>query len=101
VIATQSWSKRAVAKMSSDAQSDDDYAWVNYFCSLKGNEFFCQVDEDYMHDGFNLVGLNTQVPYYDFALDVVLDVDFDGELGYRGVVFELTLFDSLIFKIPI
>jgi preprotein translocase subunit Sec63 len=31
---------------SSDFQSDstdDDYAWIPWFCSLKGNEFFCEV----------------------------------------------------------
>lgn len=32
---------------SSDAGPNEDeeeeYAWVSYFCSLKGNEFFCQV----------------------------------------------------------
>ena len=27
----------------SDFQSDDDYAWIPWYCSLKGNEFFCEV----------------------------------------------------------
>jgi casein kinase II subunit beta len=50
-------------------------SWVSWFCSLKGNEFFCEVDEDYIQDDFNLSGLPSQVPYYDYALELLLDAD--------------------------
>ena len=43
--------------------SDEDVAsWVSWFCSLKGNEFFCEVEEDFISDDFNLSGLSSQVP---------------------------------------
>jgi hypothetical protein len=57
------------------SQSEEDVSWVTWFCALKGNEFFVEVDEDYIRDDFNLTGLTNQVPYYDYALDLILDVD--------------------------
>ncbi|KAL5569700.1 hypothetical protein UlMin_026275 [Ulmus minor] len=55
---------------------ENDGSWISWFCNQKGNEFFCEVDYDYILDDFNLSGLNNQVACYDYALDLVLDVDY-------------------------
>lgn len=44
------------------------------FISSRGNEYFCEIDEDYLTDRFNLTGLNPDVQYYQYALDLVTDV---------------------------
>lgn len=31
--------------------------WIQWFCSLEGNEFIVEIEEDYIRDPFNLYGL--------------------------------------------
>lgn len=51
----------------------EPYQWVSWFLSSKGNEYFCEVEEDYILDRFNLTGLNAEVSNYQLALDFVTD----------------------------
>ncbi|MCJ1434014.1 casein kinase 2 regulatory subunit [Xylographa pallens] len=62
---------------------DDANTNVTQFISSRGNEYFCEIDEDYLTDRFNLTGLNTDVQYYQYSLDMVTDVfdlDCDDEM---------------------
>jgi len=53
--------------------------WISWFLSSKGNEYFCEIEEDYINDRFNLTGLNTEVNNYSLALDMIMD-NLDDEM---------------------
>ena len=60
--------------MSSGTESDYAKYWIDWFLETKGNEYFCEVDEDYILDRFNLTGLSQEVQqYYAEALDMITD----------------------------
>ncbi|QKX56080.1 uncharacterized protein TRUGW13939_03180 [Talaromyces rugulosus] len=58
--------------------------FIPQFISSRGNEYFCEIDEEYLTDRFNLTGLNTEVQYYQYALDLITDVfDLDADDDLR------------------
>lgn len=57
----------------SSSQSPD--SWIAQFCSLVGHEYFAEVSEEFIEDDFNLTGLQSQVPMYKEALEMILDVE--------------------------
>jgi len=65
-------------ELSSSYDTDDDFGWVSYFLDIKGHELFCQIDDEYIRDKFNLTGLINQVPYYEYALDLICDIENEG-----------------------
>lgn len=44
-----------------------------------GHEFFAEVSEDFIEDDFNLTGLQSQVPMYKEALEMILDVEAEDD----------------------
>ncbi|KAH8118193.1 casein kinase II, regulatory subunit [Phellopilus nigrolimitatus] len=77
--------RRAVEEISTGSDSDYSKWWISWFLSSKGNEYFCEVEEDYILDRFNLTGLNTEVQNYSQALDLITD-NLDDEIAdeFRG-----------------
>ncbi|KAG9387607.1 Casein kinase II protein [Pyrenophora tritici-repentis] len=57
--------------MSSSSQVTE--SWIASFCGLLGHEYFAEVSEDFIEDDFNLTGLQSQVPMYKEALEMILD----------------------------
>lgn len=47
--------------------------WLEWFLSLKGSEYFCEIEEEYILDRFNLTGLYTEVTHFSDALDLITD----------------------------
>jgi casein kinase II subunit beta len=63
-----------VDEMSSGSDSEYSKYWIDWFLDSKGNEYFCEVDEEYILDRFNLTGLNLEIQqYYLEALDMITD----------------------------
>ncbi|KAJ7239369.1 casein kinase II, regulatory subunit [Mycena haematopus] len=65
--------RRPVEDISTGSDSDYSSTWISWFLSSKGNEYFCEVDEDFILDRFNLTGLNNEVANYAQALDLITD----------------------------
>ena len=53
--------------------------WISAYCSLMGHEYFVEVSEDFIEDDFNLTGLQSQVPLFKEALELILDVEPEDE----------------------
>lgn len=64
-----------------DSSDDEDIhtpVWVRRYCNSKGNEYLCQVDEEFINDRFNLTGIGTEVEHASAGYDRILH-DYDPE----------------------
>jgi hypothetical protein len=48
------------------SHSSGCYKWTSWFLSSKDKEYFCEVEEGYILDGFNLTGPNNE-QVFDYA----------------------------------
>ena len=58
----------------SDSSSDFTEYWIDLFLGLRGNEYFCDIDDDYIRDRFNLTGLNLEVVKLPTLVDIITDM---------------------------
>jgi casein kinase II subunit beta len=56
----------------SDESQYSEGGWIQWFCSLEDHNFFCEVDEEYIRDNFNLYGLRQKFTHYNEALEMIL-----------------------------
>jgi casein kinase II subunit beta len=47
--------------------------WIDWFLGTKGNEYFCDIDSEFITDRFNLTGLNTEVDRLQDSIDIITD----------------------------
>lgn len=57
----------------SDSGSEYTEYWIDWFLGSKGNEYFCDVDVEYITDRFNLTGLNQYVDRVSLLVDIITD----------------------------
>ena len=50
--------------LSIDESQYSEGGWIQWFCSLEDHNFFCEVDEEYIRDNFNLYGLRQKFTHY-------------------------------------
>ncbi|KDE05985.1 casein kinase 2, beta polypeptide [Microbotryum lychnidis-dioicae p1A1 Lamole] len=55
-------------------------SWISWFLASKGNEYFCEVDDEYIIDRFNLTGLNAEVQGYSAALELITDTSAEEDI---------------------
>eukprot|EP00924_Labyrinthula_sp_SR-Ha-C_P002381 maker-scaffold_16-snap-gene-2.56-mRNA-1 protein AED:0.30 eAED:0.30 QI:142/1/1/1/1/1/2/52/237 len=78
--------ERQFSSSSSDEEATDIESWIEWFCKQDGNEFFCEVDQRYVEDNFNLYGLKEIIGTdYRKCLDVILDRIDAGEMFDHSV----------------
>lgn len=69
---------------SSSSVTDD--SWINWFCSRRGNDIFCEIDKPFIEDSFNLFGLKQQsTKDFNKILNVILDKSGISYLNIRCI----------------
>lgn len=47
--------------------------WIQWFCSMEGHDFFCEVDRSFIESRFNLYGIQSEVTNFNDGLNIILD----------------------------
>lgn len=46
-------------------------SWTEWFLGLRGNEYFCSVDDEFVADRFNLTGIGHDIPQFKKAYELI------------------------------
>ncbi|KAL7317853.1 casein kinase 2 regulatory subunit [Mucor circinelloides] len=66
-----------------DTDDRTSLSWISWFCSSKKHRYYTEVDEKFIEDPFNLIGLNQHIPLYKETLEVILDLEPDDAMYNR------------------
>ncbi|KAI9243985.1 casein kinase II, regulatory subunit [Sporodiniella umbellata] len=54
---------------------DQPQTWIAWFCLASNHRYYAEVDEKFIEDAFNLIGLSSQVPLYRETLEIILNME--------------------------
>lgn len=57
----------------SSSEEAEAECFIEYLLSGRGYEFFCEIDEDYILDKFNLTGISSEVYRFQYAHEMLTD----------------------------
>lgn len=49
----------------------DELTWTEWFLKGRGNDFFCETDEDFIADRFNITGIGHDIPQFKKAYELI------------------------------
>lgn len=50
----------------SDFSDDSPTTWIQWFCGLDDHQFFCEINEEYIKQPFNLYGLSKRINKFKY-----------------------------------
>jgi casein kinase II subunit beta len=59
-------------------EPDSEETWIEWFCRRKGNEFFCEVDKNYIEEMI-MDEIKPKFTYFKNTLDYIMDYERDSE----------------------
>ncbi|KNB42238.1 CK2 family regulatory subunit [Blastocystis sp. subtype 4] len=59
----------------SDYESKEGKTWISKFCSKEINSYFCEVEEEFITDAFNIYNISRDFHLFKHSLAVILDAD--------------------------
>ncbi|KAH3745327.1 casein kinase II subunit beta [Pelomyxa schiedti] len=58
-------------------EGSEEADWTETFLSDPANDMMCAVDTEYIEDDFNLTGLEDLVPNFEYAVEIILNVEHE------------------------